>query len=611
MPHLRGLALICALALCGGVALPAASRLFPVDDVRPGMTAEGRTVFDGTRLEPFTAHILGVLRNVMGPQRTLILARLEGGPLANTGVIAGMSGSPVYIDGRLVGAVAYSLGSFAKEPIAGITPIGEMIADAARDTARPRLAAARVPRGAGADDPLTDIREAFAALAPFARSPLDAAPSEGTPGSLAATGAMLRPIATPLGLGGFSPSTVAPVEALFQRAGFLPAMTSAGGTQNPPAQVTGPALRPGDPVGITMVRGDLEVGATGTVTDVDGSMVYAFGHPFYNLGPTAFPMTRAFVHAVLPSLQNSLKIASTGAVIGTISQDRATTVAGRLGPGPALIPVTLTVVLNGAPRTFEMQVAQDQLFTPLMTYLSIVETLTSYQRQMGASAYAVTGQVVIKDRGTVAIDDVFTGDQAPAGVGNAVMGPLNTLLRNVLEAVTIDRVTLHITASEELRTAALERVSVDRPRVKPGETLPVTLYVRTYRGQTLTRTVPIRIPLQARGAVSILVADALRTIQADPRDPSPAQLRSLPHILGALSDIRHTNRLYLRLVQPDQGAVVRGESLSALPASVIAVIEGDRQSGGFRGLGGTLAGDWDVPFDYVVSGTRTLTIPVD
>ncbi len=608
MVRLRGLALLSALALVSGASLPAASRAFPVDDIKPGMTAEGRTVFAGDRLETFTVRILGVLKNVMGPQRTLILARLEGGPLASTGVIAGMSGSPVYIDGRLVGAVAYSLGAFATEPIAGITPIGEMIADAALDAPRRRAAAVRLPRGDGTDDPVADAREAFAALAPFVRSPADAQPLGGTLPGLAATGAMLRPIATPLGLSGFSASTIAPLDALFQQSGFLPSM--AGAAADPGSASTAP-LRPGDPVGITMVSGDLEVGATGTVTEIDGDRVYAFGHPFYNLGPTTFPMTRAWVHAILPSLQSSLKIASTGAVIGTISQDRATTIAGRLGPGPAQIPVSLALTMGGTTRTFRMQVAQDQLFTPLMTYLSIVETLTSYQRQMGTSTYAVTGRISLKGRGDIAIDDVFTGDQAPTGAGNAVMGPLNSLLRNVHEDVTIDGVTLNVTASEDTRTAVLERVSVGAASVKPGETVPVTIQARTYRGAPITRTVPVRIPANARGAVSILVADAVRTVQADPRDAGPAQMQSLPQLLTALRSVRRSNRFYVRFVTPEAGAVVRGESLQALPASVIAVMEGDRQGGSFRGLGAALTGDWDVAFDYAVSGSRTITIPVD
>ena len=480
MLRIRGLTLLAALALLSGASLPAASRIYAVDDIRPGMKAEGKTVFEGDRLDSFTAHIIGVVRNVIGPQRTLILARLEGGPLATTGVIAGMSGSPVYIDGKLVGAVSYSLGSFSKEAIAGITPIGEMIDAAALDTPRRRLAAVQAPRGAGVDDPLAQVREAFASLRPFVDSPLDAQLLGGTLPRFASAGAMLRPIATPLGLTGFSASTVAPIEAMFHAAGFLPAMTGAAPAG---ADVAARPLRPGDPVGITMVSGDVEIGATGTVTEVDGDAVYAFGHPFYNLGPTAFPMTRAYVLTVLPSLQASMKITSTGAVIGTIRQDRATTVAGKLGPGPAVIPVTLNLSAEGATRTFRMQVAHDQLFTPLMTYLSIVETLTSYQRQMGASTYAIKGRAVIKGRGEVTFDDLFTGDQAPMGAANAVMGPLNTLMRNVHEDVQFERITLDVAASEEARTAVLERVTVDAATVKPGQVVPVTLHARTYRGR--------------------------------------------------------------------------------------------------------------------------------
>lgn len=607
MLSVRGLAVLAALALLPGASLPAASRVFPVDDIRPGMKAEGKTVFEGDRLESFTAHIIGVLRNVIGPQRTLILARLEGGPLATTGVIAGMSGSPVYIDGKLVGAVSYSLGSFSKEAIAGITPIGEMIDAAALDTPRRRLAAVQPPRGAGVDDPLAQVREAFASLRPFVDSPFDAQLRGGTLPQFASAGAMLRPIATPLGLAGFSASTVAPLEGMLHAAGFLPAMTGAGPAG---AEVAPRPLRPGDPVGITMVSGDVEIGATGTVTEVDGDAVYAFGHPFYNLGPTAFPMTRAYIHTVLPSLQSSMKIASTGAVIGTIRQDRATTVAGRLGPGPVLIPVTLTLSAEGATRTFRMQVAHDQLFTPLMTYLAIVETLTSYQRQMGVSTYAIKGRAVITGRGEVVFDDLFTGDQAPMGAANAVMGPLNVLMRNVHEDVQFESITLDVTSSEEARTAVLERVTIEAAIVKPGQTVPVTLHARTYRGSPVTRTVSITIPPQARGSVSVMVSDALRLVQADPRDTSPAQMRSLPQMLRLLSDVRHNNRFYVRLVRPNAGAVVRGEALVSLPSSVISVMEGDRQGGSFRGLGSALTGDWEVPFDYVVSGTRTLTIPI-
>ena len=179
-----------------------------------------------------------------------------------------------------------------------------------------------------------------------------------------------------------------------------------------PAASSGP-LRPGDPVGVALMSGDMELGATGTVTEVDGDRVYAFGHPFYGLGPDAFPMTRAYVHTLLPSLANSSKIASTGEVIGTVLQDRATTIAGTLGPGPTLIPIKLTLTSErGTQKTFTMAMVNDQLFTPLLAYLSILNTLRSYERQNGVGSYALRGSATIKKHGTLDFEDLFTGDSA-------------------------------------------------------------------------------------------------------------------------------------------------------------------------------------------------------
>ena len=285
----RLVACTCALVFVVASGLDGQSRTFPVDELKAGMVGVGRTVFEGDRLEEFKVHILGVLRNVIGPRRNLILARLEGGPLANTGVIAGMSGSPVYIDERLVGAVSYSLGQFSKEPIAGITPIGEMTE--AATFAAPRRPAARVEL----QMPLTpeslraSLRQAFSWARPFADSPADVQVFGGGTGLNPGLGTLLRPIATPLTLGGFDPGVIDPIASAFTDQGFVPVM--AGSAVAALAQGNGAApgprpLRPGDPVGVALMSGDLEIGATGTVTDVEGSRVYAFGHPFYGLGPT-------------------------------------------------------------------------------------------------------------------------------------------------------------------------------------------------------------------------------------------------------------------------------------------------------------------------------------
>ena len=608
----RSAAASIALLLYLAVGLPAQARYFPVDDLRPGMTATGRTVFEGDRIETFTAHILGVLHNVIGTRRNLILARLEGGPLANTGVIAGMSGSPVYIDGRLVGAVSYSLGEFSKEPIAGITPIGEMIEAASLPGPRRAPALAELQLPVTPDSLRASLRQTFSWVRPFADSPNDIQVS-GSDGSVnPGIGTMLRPIATPLTLGGFESALGNSLADDFHDHGFVPVFAGAMQTTDQPRS-TAP-LRPGDPLGVALMSGDLELGATGTVTEVDGGRVYAFGHPFYNLGPTQFPMTRAYVHTVLPSMTSSMKISSTGEVIGTVQQDRFTTIAGTLGPAPKTIPISLTLTSErGTKKTFNMAMVNDQMFTPLLAYLAILNTVTAYERQSGTSSYAVKGTAGIKGHGNLSFEDLFTGDSAPAGAASSVVGPLNVVLRNAFEDVEIEGLTLDIEASEQPRRATLERVWVDGTRIKAGTTVTLKILLRTFRGDAITRTIPVEIPANARGAVSIMVADATRLSQFEARELQiqPLQSRGLPQMMRVLNGARKNNRLYVRLVSRDGGAVVKGESLAALPPSVLAVMESDRSGGSFSPLQSTLRGEWEITTDQAVSGSRTLTLPLE
>jgi hypothetical protein len=609
----RLLACTLAAVLTFATGLLGQTNTFPVDELKAGMVGVGKTVFEGDRLDEFKVHIIGVLRNVIGPRRNLILARLEGGPLANTGVIAGMSGSPVYIDGRMVGAVSYSLGQFSKEPIAGITPIGEMT-DAATFAA-PRRAAARVE----VQMPLTpeslraSLRQAFSWARPFADSAADVQVFGGT-GLNAGIGTLLRPIATPLTLGGFDPGVIDPVAAAFSDQGFVPVMAGSAVLAQSNGSATARPLRPGDPVGVALMSGDLEIGATGTVTAVEGNRVYAFGHPFYGLGPTQFPMTRAYVHALLPSLANSMKIASTGEVIGTVQQDRATTIAGTLGAGPALIPLRISLTSErGTKKSFNMAMVNDQLFTPLLAYLSIVNTLTSYERQNGAASYVVRGTASVKNYGDVAFEDLFSGDQPSIGAAAYVVAPINFLLRNAFEDVELEGLQLEIDASEQPRSATLERVWVDGTRIKAGTKVDLKVLVRTYRGEEITRTVPVEIPPTARGSVSVMVSDGTRLSQWEARElqVQPLQTRDLNQMIRVLNNARKNNRLYVRLLGRDQGAVVKGESLSSLPPSVMAVLESDRNGGSFRPLQNAVLGEWDIATEYAVNGSRTLSLPIE
>ena len=396
---------------------------------------------------------------------------------------------------------------------------------------------------------------------------------------------------------------------------MLPVMTglpAAWQARQADAAPRGP-LRAGDPVGVTLMGGDLHMGATGTVTYVDGDTVYAFGHPFYGLGPTAFPMTRAHVMVVLPSLSSSMKVAVPGDVIGTIQQDRATTIAGTLGDGPPLIPLTLTLKSErGTRKTFEMGMVNDQLLTPLLAYSAIADALTSYERQNGAASYTIRGTATIRDHGTLSFENLFTGDQPSAAASAYVVGPINFLLRNAFEDVDVEAVTLEVDASEQPRSATLERAWIDSVRPRAGSTVDLKVLLRTYRGDQVTTSVPVQIPPNARGSISMMVTDGTRLSQWEARElqVQPAQTRGVPQMMRVLNDARKNNRLYVRLVTRDGGAVVKGESLAALPPSVLAVLESDRDGGNFRPLQSALLGEWEITTEYAVTGSRTLTIPL-
>lgn len=607
----RSLALVCAALWVLSSSVGARQSTIPIDEIRPGMTGIGRTVFEQGRIDEFTVHILGVLRNVVGPRRNLVLARLEGGPLGHTGVIAGMSGSPVYIDGRLLGAVSYALGQFSKEPIAGITPIAEMTEASALSLpvngARPVV----ISWPMAGQDLLSIWAADLGRTRPFVDSASDAllVGASSTASLPAQIGSLLRPISVPLVSAGFSSDVLAPLAPTFSDRGWIP--TSAPENVKPP-ESGAKALQPGDAVGVSLVSGDFTLGSTGTVTHVDGDRVYAFGHPMYNLGPTEFPMTRADVHVVLPSLLQSSKLASLGEVIGTIQQDRATAVAGRLGAGPSMIPVRITLNSDrSSSRTFSFRVVRDHTFTPLLTYLTVANVLTSYERAAGPASFTVRGSATIRDHGKLAFEDIFTGDQPAGGAAAYVAGPLTVLLRNANEPISVDGVTLDIDATEQSRTARIERVWLDTTRPRAGRRVTLHALLRAFDGQEIVKQVPVDIPANATGTLQLLVADAVRLAQEDRRETRPAESQRASQLIRTFNRARRSNRLYVRLSTSDPGAVVNGEAMASLPPSVLAVLESDRSSGTVARLRDATREEWELPVELAVSGSRLLTIQLE
>ena len=611
--HLRTIAPVALVIAALASAPKAQTPTLPLDEVRPGMVGVGKTVFTGTQLEEFKVHVLGVMRNVLAPKRSLILARLEGGPLAKTGVIAGMSGSPVYIDGRLVGAVSYALGQFTTEPIAGITPIAEMV-DATMMAATPPGAR---PVALSWPPSSRELIEMWARdlgrTRPFVDEASQALVLSGVSSELGRMGAMLRPIAVPMTASGFEPTVLDPISPALVSAGFVP--MSSSGPQSPAPLGNGSGDRklvPGDAVGVALLTGDFELGATGTVTHIEGDRVYAFGHPLYNLGPTQFPMTKAHVQVVLPSLMSSSKLASFGEVIGTVQQDRATAIAGKLGSGPSLIPVTITLNSDRGPsRTFNFGVVRDFTFTPLLTYLSVANVLTSYERGAGPASFAIRGTASIRSQGDISFEDIFSGEQPAGGAAAYIAGPLAALLKNSGETVDVDRISLTIDASEQQRRARIERVWLDTTRPRSGRDAVVHVSLRTARGDEIVKQVPIQLPANTTGPLQLVVADATRTAAEDRRETRGADLQRVSQMIRTFNRARRHNRLYVKLTSPEPGAVVNGEPMAGLPPSVLAVMEADRNSGTVGSLRNVTRGEWELALEFVVSGSRQLTLNLD
>jgi hypothetical protein len=451
--------------------------------------------------------------------------------------------------------------------------------------------------------------EVMAALGRLARrveAPLGTLPAGAHvvgPQSLAVLAPALRPIGAAMAINGFDPAVGR------ELAGALPSLaTHAIGQASRPATAPSARLRPGDPVGMSLIRGDLEMGATGTVTHVDGTRVYAFGHPFLNLGPTSFAMTEAHVLTVLPSLDSSMKIASLGRVIGTMTQDRATAVAGTLGPGPSELEVRLTLTSERAPdRRFTFYVLQDPTLTPLFSHVALLNALVAYERQTGAASVAVRGSLSFGRDGALAIDDLYSGDTAVMSVAGAISAPMGLAMENAFRRVMPERLDLELRASERRQEATIERAWLDTTRPRFGQTHLLQVQLREFRGNTRVVSLPVRMPSQAAGPLKLLVSDAAALATLEGRELKPGEATNWNDLLGNLNDVRRNNRLYVRLISTSTGTVVGGDTLPALPASVRSIFDADTTVARAP-VAKTIVGAWDERLDLVVRGSRELTV---
>lgn len=594
------LAIGCALAALAGGALQAAAQtpILPLDEVRPGMVGEGRTVFAGEEVESFGVEIVGVLDGAM-PGRSIVLANLSGGPLAHTGVMQGMSGSPVYVDGRLLGAVAYAF-PFAKDPICGITPFEEMV----RFT--------EMPLGTGvAASPALQF-------SPAGEPSFDPAPVPEV--GIERDGRQLLPIRTPVAASGLSSAAQRTLAPLFGQLGMeLSPGGFTGATRAGAAAQTGVSpLKPGSPVGATLIGGDLVLMASGTVTHVDEATgeVFAFGHPFTGLGTISIPMQAARVEASVASLSNSFRVTSAGSPIGVWQQDRATGVRGRLGARARTIPLRIQVEgSRGGRRDYELEIVDHDLYSPLLAFSALVAVLSQEERPAGTQTIRLGARIGVGDGRTLAVEDVFASGTAGVLTGAAalVAAPVALLLGNPVERIPVRDIEVDISASEEAQAATLSRAWLRSSRVRPGGTATLRVALKDFRGAEATRELEVPIPRSAAGSrLTLVVADALSVALSDQRQGVTGTPARVEQIYRAISRHRRQSRLYVRLVGSGRGAaVVGGEYLPSLPPSVRSVVSRDSSGGLTRELPASVLWEGHLDFDATVSGSRQLTLQVE
>jgi hypothetical protein len=582
--------------------------LMPIDEVRPGMLGTARTVFEGNNLEEFKVEILGLLKNAIGPQQDLILGRLRGEKVEYTGVVSGMSGSPVYIDGRLIGAVSYRLGTFGKEAIAGITPIADMIKlagpgrAAAGGTRAPDLLGQFLAARAGGEHPLNPPAGGGAFLAP-----------EGP--SMAAGGgppAGLQPIGIPLVCSGCDSGVLRYYAPIFESFGLEPA--AGGGVAASPGPLP---LAPGTAIGAALATGDLSIVGIGTLTHIDKNRVFAFGHPLLGAGAMEMPMTQAQVLLTFPSSASSFKIANSTPPVGTIFQDGLTAIVGEVGREAPTIPVTVRVTSGAGRRDFHYSILRNRGWSPVLVALTTANSLVRTTDYEASATLALRYRIDIQGFPPVTLEDLYSGTNPAQPVHIALANDagslFNLLYNNRFEEPRVAAVDVAVDSLQGSQVAVVSSLRASRTDVRPGESVTVTAVLELYRGRGWEESWAVTIPEDATpGDAEIVVASgpAIDSIDRRTIERQVAQASGLADLVRLASRQRRSRTLYLRLTRRAPAAIVRSEVLPDLPLSIFTVFNNPRLSADTTLMGEAPILELPRDLDVVVVGGRRISIRV-
>ncbi len=599
------LAIVVFLSLAQTQALFAqSSDFYPLDSVKPGQKGYGKTVFQDTKIERFGVEILGVLRN-FGPHQNLILARLAGKQLERFGVFGGMSGSPIYLEDRLAGAVAYSY-LFAKEPIAGITPIQEIV-DVFQE--KPKLSGFSGKHHQSRNFHQV-TRWKLSDLLPKYRPPHFQVDSTLTPYH---TTYKLRPIATPLSISSFSTQSFQTFASQFRELGFAP-MQGAGSAVM--GSNTRSVLEPGASISVHLVRGDIDLYTSGTLTHIDGKRLYAFGHPFTRIGYTDMPLSKAAVLTIISTWENSAKVSANLESIGSIKQDRATGVMGIIGEDARLIPVKLRLLTSrNELKEFNYGIINDSFLTPLLMALSVHNGLVASERSVGGQTLKVKCTISVKGQPQVKFEHTVS-DLVDTATSAAVVAsvPLNFLLTSGFQDLVTEKIDIEITSLEEVQEATLEKVWQDKVEVRVGEEVKLKVFLRKLNGDMVIETYPIKIPDGLpTGPLQILIGDGVSLTELDTKvDPDQFVPNNLGQLIKAINNLKKNNRLYIRLFRNQAGTAIGGERLPGLPPSLLALYNSKKTSGDTRSINKVIYMEHELPpTDFVLKGHTVIKVTIE
>lgn len=575
--------------------------IMPADKLTAGMRGYGKTVFSGDRIDTFDVEILGVLKN-WEAKGDMILIKMYGDTLEKTGIISGMSGSPVYIDGKIIGAVAYGW-SFAKEPIAGVTPIEDMLN----------------VMNLGTEAAYENIKEDSESYPGMWEMPEPPPSPQGPKVKEASSERVdpesrllrLRPIRTPLVISGFDQRVLTGMSLDLQKHGLFP--VQGGGYSQDYTENTGPAaeLVPGSAVAAVLATGDINASAIGTVTYCDGKNILAFGHPFMQSGETDMPMAGAYVYTVLPSQSTSLKIASPTRVVGRISQDRKSALAGVIGEFARMIPCRIHV--KGVRDVeYNFEVVDDRSLTQTIFQWAAESALLATERQAGDKTVRLSMSLYTDQmERPIKIENTLYEPHPTWFPISYITHPISTIMNNNFKSVRIEKIELEAEVSSDRNVARIQEIHVNKRHVKPGETVRLTVTIKPSCQEPVTWTIPIQVPPDtARGSYITLNVCNSNTSQAIERSRAPDVFRpsSFEHLVDLLESDEPTTNLIVRVLLPKRGVTFKGQRFPSLPSSLLSVMSLSNHSGIGRLMDEVVHRE---PVGWVLTGSKTLSLFVE